>query len=137
MWRVYLGWKKYYDYVYIAVPGRFSQFLCCQCGRDCHFIILDYIVTPHSVQYEPPGAAPSSHKTGGCWRDCCISSQHLSNDLLYAYKLFHSIETALLKIHNDIVCNMDNGKLTALILLDLSAAFGTIDHDILLQRLHR
>ena len=52
------------------------------------------------------------------------------------YKRFHSTETALLKIHNDIVDNMDNanGKVT---LLDLSAAFDTIDHSILLQRLHR
>ena len=42
-----------------------------------------------------------------------------------------------LKIHNDIVDNIDNGKVTALTLLDLSAAFNTIDHLILLQRLHR
>ena len=40
-------------------------------------------------------------------------------------------------MHNDIVDNMDNSKVTALTLLDLSAAFDTIDHLILLQRLHR
>ena len=52
-----------------------------------------------------------------------IYSHHLSNDLQSAYKRFHSTKTALLKIHNDIVDNMDNGKVTALTLLDLSAAF--------------
>ena len=66
-----------------------------------------------------------------------IYNHHLSNDLQSAYKRFHSTETALLKIPNDIVDNMDNGKVTALTLLDLSAAFDTIDHLILLQRLHR
>ena len=66
-----------------------------------------------------------------------IYKHHLSNDLKSAYKRFHSIETALLKIHNDIVDNMDKGKVTALTLLDLSAAFNAIDHVILLQRLHR
>ena len=64
-----------------------------------------------------------------------IYNHHLSNDLQAAYKRFHSTETALLKIHNDIVDNMDNGKVTALTLLDLSDAFDTIDHLILLQRL--
>ena len=66
-----------------------------------------------------------------------IYNHHISNDLQSAYKRFHSTETALLKIHNDIVDNMDNGKVTALTLLDLSAAFDTIDHLNLLQRLHR
>ena len=65
-----------------------------------------------------------------------IYKHHLSSDLQSAYERFHSTETALLKIHNDIVDNMDNGKVTALTLLDLSAAFDTIDHLILLQRLH-
>ena len=61
---------------------------------------------------------------------------HLSNDLQSAYELFHSSETALLKIHNDIVVNMDNGKVTALTLLDLSAAFDMLNHVILLQSFH-
>ena len=42
---------------------------------------------------------------------------------------------AVLKVHNGINLNIDNGKVTAFILLDLSAAFDTIDHDILITRL--
>ena len=52
-----------------------------------------------------------------------------------AYKSFHSTETLLTKIHNDIMLNGNNGDITLLVLLDLSAAFDTIDHDILVQRL--
>ncbi len=37
-----------------------------------------------------------------------IEEQLLSNHVQSAYKRFHSSETALLKIHNDIICNMDN-----------------------------
>ena len=47
----------------------------------------------------------------------------------------HSTETALLKVHNDVTLNIDKGKVTALTLLDLSAAFDTIDHNILIKRL--
>ena len=63
------------------------------------------------------------------------SSSHTSNDYQSAYRKFHSAETALLKIHNDILSSRDDGKVTALTLLDLSAAFDTIDHTILLRRL--
>jgi len=52
-----------------------------------------------------------------------------------AYKQFHSTKTALLKVQNDIALNMDTGKITAVTLLDLSAAFDTIDYSILLDRL--
>ena len=45
------------------------------------------------------------------------------------------METALLKIHDDVLTAMDIDKVTALTLLHLSAAFDTIDHSILLQRL--
>ena len=52
-----------------------------------------------------------------------------------AYRKHHSTESALLHIHNDILLNMAKGSVTALTLLDLSAAFNTIDHTILLDRL--
>src|SRR6266496_995019 len=52
-----------------------------------------------------------------------------------AYRPFHSTETALLRIQNDLLLAMDNKKVSALILLDLSSAFDTIDHHILLSRL--
>ena len=64
-----------------------------------------------------------------------INSSHTSNDYQSAYRKFHSTETALLKIHNDILSSMDDGRVTALTMLDLSAAFDTIDHTILLSRL--
>ena len=53
-----------------------------------------------------------------------------------AYRKHHSTKSAFLNIHNDIVLNMAKGSVTALTLLDLSAAFDTIDHTILLDRLN-
>src|SRR5580700_8402102 len=52
-----------------------------------------------------------------------------------AYRKFHSTETALLRITNDILLSCDRQKVTALVLFYLSAAFDTIDHAILLSRL--
>ena len=51
-------------------------------------------------------------------------------------KPFHSCETALLRVQNDILQAIDNRSCVALLLLDLSAAFDTVDHKILLKRLH-
>ena len=53
-----------------------------------------------------------------------------------AYRKHHSTESALLNIHNNILLNMAKGSVTALTLLDLSAAFDIIDHTILLDRLN-
>ena len=52
-----------------------------------------------------------------------------------AYKMFHSTETALLRVHNGITHALDNKKMVVLLLLDLSAAFDTISHNLLLKRL--
>ena len=67
-------------------------------------------------------------------------TSHLERNSLSArfqsgFRRYHSTETAVLRIANDILSSNDSGKVTALILLDLSAAFDTIDHEILLNRL--
>jgi hypothetical protein len=54
-----------------------------------------------------------------------------------AYRKNHSTETALLKIHSDICSCVDSSKVVLLGLLDLSAAFDTVDHTILLKRLEK
>ena len=50
-----------------------------------------------------------------------------------AYRAGHSTETALLRVHYDIVNAFDQKKSVFLVLLDLSAEFDTVDHDILLD----
>ena len=51
-----------------------------------------------------------------------------------AYKAGHSCETALLRVYNDIVITIGKGNGSFLVLLDLSAASDTIDHDNLFIR---
>ena len=52
-----------------------------------------------------------------------------------AYRKYHSMETALLRMRNDILVSMNKQQVTLLVFLDLSAAFDTVDHDILQSRL--
>ena len=62
-----------------------------------------------------------------------IHSHLINNDIVdnfqSAYKTGHSCETALLRVYNDIVTTIGRGNCSMLVLLDLSAAFDTIDHD--------
>ena len=64
-----------------------------------------------------------------------ITANKLIDQFQSAYKPGHSTETALIRVVNDMLNAIDNGNLSLLTLLDLSAAFDTIDHSILLERL--
>jgi hypothetical protein len=64
-----------------------------------------------------------------------LHSHHLLPPEQSAYRQHYSTETATLKIASDVFEAADTGHVTALALLDLSAAFDTVDHGILLQRL--
>ena len=52
-----------------------------------------------------------------------------------AYRKYHSTETALLKVHSELAEALDNGHAAVLLMLDLSAAFDMLDHQIVIERL--
>ena len=64
-----------------------------------------------------------------------ISSNGLSDPYQSAYTKARSTETALACVQNDILRAIDNQQAVFLLMSDLSAAFDTVDHVILLERL--
>lgn len=64
-----------------------------------------------------------------------IVNYHMDEMFQSAYKVFHLTETALVKIQNDVLRAVDDNDSIALLLIDQSAAFDTVDHSILLSRL--
>ena len=63
-----------------------------------------------------------------------LGENDLHEPLRSTYKIFHSIETALLTVTSDIMPSLDKGENVFLVLLDLSAAFDTVNHSLLLAR---
>ena len=64
-----------------------------------------------------------------------MTINQLHEPMQSAYRACHSTETALVRVQNDILRTLDQGGAAILVLLDLSAAFDTIDHSILLSRM--
>jgi hypothetical protein len=64
-----------------------------------------------------------------------LSAHKLHKERQSAYRQFHSTESALLCVQNDILRYLDHNEATVLVMLDLSAAFVMIDHSTLLCRL--
>ena len=64
-----------------------------------------------------------------------LNRHNLFSSFQSAYRPGHSTKTAILKIVNDLLLAMYKGKLSVLVLLDLTVAFDTIDHYILFHRL--
>ena len=89
------------------------------------------------------GQSPINHFYPKFWK-CALAQMYsylLQNDLFpsspSAYRKNNSTETALLRSTNDILQATDKHEDTILVLLDLSAAFDTIDHEVLLNRLNQ
>ena len=71
-----------------------------------------------------------------------ITTQHreeipLLPDFQSAYRANYSTETSLLKLVNDILGSMEKKQIMMVVILDLSAAFDKVDHDILLTILNK
>ena len=69
----------------------------------------------------------------------CVFTDHFSDNKFFepfqsAYSKGHGVETALVRVSNDILRDVDNKKAIFLVLLDLSSAFATLDHELLLNR---
>jgi len=62
-----------------------------------------------------------------------MSSTSLLPALQSGFQPGYSTETAILRVLSDVLLAVDRGRLDAWILLDLTAASDTVDHDILLQ----
>ena len=74
------------------------------------------------------------------WSEYRIMSNHVTSSPNFnpnqsAYRPYHSTETALIFTLDNILHSADQGSSSVLVSLDLSAAFDTIDHNILLSRL--
>jgi hypothetical protein len=65
-----------------------------------------------------------------------ISSHKLFDPQQSAYRFGHSCETAILSLLNDVFLSTDQGEVTVLIMLDLSSAFDTVDHTLLIDQLY-
>ena len=67
--------------------------------------------------------------------DSHLTKNNLHEPLHSAYRANHSVETAVLKVDNDIKLSLDKRLVVYLVLLDLSAAFDTTEHEVFDKRL--
>jgi hypothetical protein len=89
--------------------------------------------------YRPVSNLTQLSKESGRASD--VSDQHVSDQQMVecfqsAYRKNHSTETALLYVTSAVKTAMDKKQGTILLLLDFSSAFDTINHNILVRRLH-
>lgn len=143
-----LSWSRYLSIVLAAIgwfPTRVSRYgsvnqpfiyaslavtkpLLKKPGLDCQF-----------KNFRPVSNLPFTSKLTERAVFEQIQKHMCTNNLYPPYqsscRRYFSTETSLLRVKNDILLNMNKQHLTLLILLDLSSAFDTVDHDILLKRL--
>ena len=63
-----------------------------------------------------------------------VDSNNLGEKFQSSYEKTHGTESALLKVKNDVLQSIDDNKAVLMVLLDMSAAFDTVDHALFLLR---
>ena len=66
-----------------------------------------------------------------------VNPLYILSSFQSAYRKCHSTETALVKVHNDLISAIDHGYLGALVTLDLSSAFDIVEHQTFLSILQQ
>ena len=66
-----------------------------------------------------------------------VNPLYILSSFQSAYRKCHSTETALVKVHNDLISAIDHGYLGALVTLDFSSTFDTVDHQTFLSLLQQ
>ena len=98
-------------------------------STDLLIHLYPLMISTTFVQFQTSTSFPECSKKAPTFNLTC----HLTRCFFQsAYRIFHSTETTLLEIHNNLILAMDRGEVTC-ILLDLFAAFDTVDHFILLD----
>ena len=111
-----------------SLPRGFQEGVHHSEGEEAKRLIIPADLEPASV-VETPGAPrrPPGHGL--------LQSADLLPANQSVFRPGHATETAVLRVLSGILLTVDRGDVAALILLDLSAAFDTIDYEILLQHL--
>ena len=146
-----------WPYLHLPSKTSFSNYPSYYNNHSKSFPICRYI--PHSFQTIPCNPTPkktsldkkytkqlpsyieSIFNFQNHWTHSLIlSKRHLSSNSLYnpnqsVYTKYHSTETTLLSLHNHLITAISNQQVPCLCLLDLSTAFDTINHSILLHLL--
>ena len=66
-----------------------------------------------------------------------LDKTYALNPFQLGFRPHHGTETALVALFDDLLREADRGKMSMLVLLDISAAFDTVNHGILLRRLSK
>ncbi len=64
-----------------------------------------------------------------CFYNSFLTNNHINETFQSGFKSLHSTETALVRVLNDILMATDSGDSVILVMLDLSSAFDTADHE--------
>ena len=91
------------------------------------------------TNYRPISILPILSKIAERYGHNTLHSFLCENDLIYhwqsGFRLKHSFETSLIKIMDDLLFNLDDDRVSGMVLVDYRKAFDMTDHTLLLKKL--